>query len=191
MTDDRRPDKYSIADASSYVKIRYGVRVVGGPLLKGYVEPEKMDFVTGCLHIIPGLESRLIGHHVGEKLSFAVPAEEAFGPRREDLVIEKAKADFHFPQGINPSVGMEIPLVAATENAPETVIIREVRDDAILIDLNHPLAGMDLEYDLEILEARPARPTDVCAEWDRQKILDACCPSVPEIILGNEPTNED
>jgi FKBP-type peptidyl-prolyl cis-trans isomerase 2 len=160
-------------------------------LLKGYVEPETMDFVTGYLHVIPGLERRLIGHHVGEKLSFAVPAEEAFGPRREDLIIEKAKADFHFPQGVNPSVGMEIPLVAATENAPETVTIREVRDYTILIDLNHPLAGMDLQYDLEILEARPARPTDVCAEWDQQRIPEAWCPSVPQIVLGHEPTEED
>ncbi len=45
-------------------------------------------------------------------------------------------------------------------------MIREVRQDSIVIDLNHPLAGLALQYDLEIIEARPAISTDVCSEWE-------------------------
>ena len=179
MTDAAAPANYKIADRSCYVKIGYKVQVVDGPVLKGAGEREIMDFVTGYGHVIPGLERRLVGRSQGERMSFTVPADEAFGQRRHELVIEKSKADFHFPPGWEPRPGMEIPLVAANSEAPDTVMIREVRENSIIIDLNHPLAGLALQYDLEIIEARPARSTDVCSEWEEKgceanQCSDAC-----------------
>jgi FKBP-type peptidyl-prolyl cis-trans isomerase 2 len=175
MTDGAVPQTYKIADRSGYVKIGYTVRVVDGPVLKGAGEREVMDFVTGYRHVVPGLERRLVGRCAGEKLSFTVPADEAFGQRQEELVIEKSKADFHFPSGFEPYPGMELPLVTRGSDAPDTVMIREVRQDSIVIDLNHPLAGLALQYDLEIMEARPARSTDVCSEWEEQGTEGNCC----------------
>jgi FKBP-type peptidyl-prolyl cis-trans isomerase SlyD len=70
---------------------------------------------------------------------------------------------------------MELPLVTRGSEAPDTVMIREVRQDSIVIDLNHPLAGLALQYDLEIIEARPARSTDVCSEWEEQGAEGNCC----------------
>jgi len=175
MTDGAVPQTYKIADRSGYVKIGYTVRVVDGPVLKGAGEREVMDFVTGYGHVVPGLERRLVGHGADEKLSFTVPADEAFGQRHEELVIEKSKADFHFPPGFEPYPGMELPLVTRGSDAPDTVIIREVRQDSIVIDLNHPLAGLALQYDLEIIEARPASSTDVCSEWEEQGAEGNCC----------------
>jgi len=191
MADGTKPRDYAIEGASSYVKMRYTVRVVDGPVLKGAVEPEIMDFVTGYMQVIPGLEKRLIGHCTGESLAFSVPPEEAFGLRHDDLVIEKNKAEFHFPPGMEPFPGMEIPLISGNENAPDTVLIREVKEDTIVIDLNPPLSGAALQYELEILEARPATSTDVCSEWDQQKTDQACCPAVPEIVLGVEESDEE
>lgn len=175
MTDSVVPQTYKIADRSGYVKIGYTVRVVDGPVLKGAGEREVMDFVTGYGHVVPGLERRLVGHSADEKLSFTVPADEAFGQRHEELVIEKSKADFHFPPGFEPYPGMELPLVTRGSDAPDTVLIREVRQDSIVIDLNHPLAGLALQYDLEIIEARPASSTDVCSEWEEQGAEGNCC----------------
>jgi len=182
---------YRIAESSCYIKIRYSVRVVGGPVLKGAQEPELMDFVTGYGHVIRGLEKRLVGHGSGEKLSFTVPAEEAFGTRHHELLIEKQKSDFHFPPGMAPYPGMELPLITSASEAPDTVIIREVRDNSIVIDCNHPLAGAALHYDLEIVEARPARSTDVCGEWEQQGADRQCCGQVPEIVLGGEEQSEN
>ena len=155
-------------------------------MLKGASAPETMDFVTGYLHVIPGLEKRLMGHRAGEKLSFVVPPEEAFGVRRKELVIEKPRAEFHFPEGFEPYPGMEIPLVAASENAPDTVLIREIKEDSIIVDLNHPLSGASLQYDLEILESRPAKDSEVCSQWDQQEAGPIGCSSVPEIVLGED-----
>ncbi len=179
-----RPDKQLIRADKSYVKIRYTVRIPQGPILKGAGQPEVMDFVTGYMQVVPGLENRLIGHCAGEKLSFTIPPHEAFGDRREDLVIEQPKDEFHFPQGVTPYPGMEIPLVSSGDNAPDTVVITAVREQTILIDLNPPMAGVPLHYDLEILEARAARSEDVCSEWTPETSEQACCPSVQQIVLG-------
>lgn len=187
MTDSAEPDRFKIGDATSYVRMSYRVRISDGPVLKGAHEPAIMDFVTGYLQVIPGLEKRLLGHGAGDRLSFTVPPEEAFGLRREDLVIEKPKTDFHFPPGVEPYPGMELPLVASGPNAPDMVMIRELKDDSIVVDLNHPLAGAALEYDLVVVEARPARPTDICSEWDSRNTGESCGGPAPEIILGQAP----
>lgn len=184
------PQGYRIAGESSYVKITYRARIPGGAILKGSGEPAVMDFVTGYRQVIPGLEKRLVGHGEGEKLSFTVPPEEAFGEFREELLIEKSRADFYFPEGMRPYPGMELPLVAGGENAPETVMIRQVKGDSVTIDLNHPMAGKALRYELEIVEARPARESDVCSEWDRHEGGSACSASVPEIVLGEDPPKD-
>ena len=95
-----------------------------------------------------------VGHEVGEKLSFSVPPEEAFGPRHQELVIEKSKKDFHFPAGMEPYPGMELPLVTGDNNAPDTAIIREVREDSIVIDANHPLSGATLTFPSTFVTAK-------------------------------------
>lgn len=178
------PGRFQISDTKSYVKIRYRVRIENGPVLKGAAQPEEMEFVTGYSQVIPGLERRLIGHLVGEKLAFTVPPEEAFGLSHKDLIIEKNRNEFHFPGGLVPYPGMELPLVSSVEGAPETVIVREIKGDIIVIDCNHPLSGASLQYDLEIVEARPATEKDVCAEWEETSGSEACGGSPHELILG-------
>lgn len=177
MTENTLLSGYRIEDRNSYVKISYRVCMADGRPLKGAVEPEVADFVTGYQQVIPGLERRLIGHETGERLSLVVPPQEAFGLRRTDLVFEKDKSDFHFPKGVQPYPGMEIPLVAGSPDAPDTVMIEAVKDNVIVINLNHPLAGVELHYDLEIIEARRSTETDVCPEWNRQGEAGECAAS--------------
>jgi FKBP-type peptidyl-prolyl cis-trans isomerase SlyD len=175
----------------SYVKIKYSVRVANGRVIKGVPEPELMDFVTGFRQVIPGLEDRLRGHSVTQKLSFIVPAEEAFGPRHQELIVEKKKSDFHFPAGMKPFTGMEIPVITGSDCGPDTAIIRAITEETITIDCNHPLAGAALEYNWEIVEARPATATDMCSEWEDEKgESDCACSSPCELVLGRE-VNED
>jgi FKBP-type peptidyl-prolyl cis-trans isomerase SlyD len=178
----------TIQDKSWFVKLNYRVRVPNGRIIKGAVDPDTLEFVTGYQQVIPGLEKRLIGHTRGDKLSFTVPPEEAFGPRYEQLVIEKRKEDFHFPQGYYPFVGMELPIILSRDEGPDTVIIKEIKEETIVVDGNHPLAGSPLQYDLEIIEARPAQANEVCAEWDgssNQSCASGSCSGGPkEIILG-------
>ena len=178
---------YEIAASGAYVKIRYKVKIVGGPVLKGSDQMETMDFVTGYKHVIPGLEKRLIGATQGQKMVFDVPAEEAFGKRDDSLVFVKDKKEFHFPPGYEPYPGMEISVIFNDDEGPDSVRIKDVREDGIVIDFNHNLAGFDLAYELEIIEARPSRSSDVCAEWDRKPEDDSPCSCAPhEIVLGKD-----
>jgi FKBP-type peptidyl-prolyl cis-trans isomerase SlyD len=187
---------YKIKDHKSYVKIKYQVRVVDGPILKGAGQPEEMDFVTGYAQVVPGLEKRIIGAGAGESLSFTVAPDEAFGPRIPELVIEKKREEFHFPPGYAPYIGMEIPLVGGGES-PDTAMIKEIKTDTIVIDVNHPLAGKSLQYHLEIIEARPAGSDDICGEWELESERSSCasgdcssgeCSSVCQFVLGKEPS---
>ena len=66
MNDSLNLEPYKIQDSGSYVKIRYRVKIVGGPILKGATELETMDFVTGYGHVIPGLKSALLEKHMGK-----------------------------------------------------------------------------------------------------------------------------
>jgi len=190
MSDTNPSSTYKIQDSGGFVKISYTVKIADGPVLKGAGDPEIMDFVTGYRQVVPGLEKRLIGRSQGEKLVFSVPPEEAFGVRHQELIIEKSRADFHFPRGMEPYPGMELPMITSSDDAPDSVIIREVREDTIVIDANHPLSGATLEYDLRIVEARPATESDVCSEWDVQKSEscascgESCGSSPHQIILG-------
>lgn len=185
MIEPGEPGEFRISDSKVYVKIRYSVRVEGGPVIKGADRLEEMDFLTGYSQVIPGLEKRLIGHTVGDKLAFTVPAEEAFGIRHQELVIEKKRSEFHFPGGLEPYPGMELPLISSAQGAPDTVIVREIRGDTIVIDCNHPLSGAALQYDLEIIEARPATEKDICGQWEETSNAEPCGCAPHEIVLGS------
>lgn len=187
MVDGTNNQLFKIEDSSSFVKIRYQVRVENGPILKGAETPEVMDFVTGFRQVIPGLEKRLLGHGIGESLSFTVPAKEAFGERRDDFIVIKDKKEFHFPEGFYPYPGMEISVVTNMDEGPDTVRIKEVRENDIVIDFNHPLAGCSLKYTLEIIEARPSKATDICSEWETEKGEGGCSSCAPqEVVLGQD-----
>lgn len=186
MDNNTNDQVFRILDTSSYVKLRYQVRVENGPILKGADKPEVMDFVTGFRQVIPGLEKRLLGRSAGESMTFTVPADEAFGERRDDFVVVKDKKEFHFPEGFSPRPGMEISVITNMDEGPDTVIIKEVRDNDIVIDFNHPLAGFPLKYTLEIIEARPSKASDVCSEWESEKgeSCGSCAPH--EVVLGQD-----
>lgn len=189
MADNSTPGNSGVVDTGWYVKIKYKVRVVDGPILKGGAEPAIMDFVSGYRQVIPGLEKRLLGHFAGEKLVFTVPPEEAFGLAYAELVFAKGREEFHFPAGVEPSPGMEIALVSSDPNAPDSVLIKEVLQDKIVIDCNHPLAGKALQYDLEIIEARPAREDEICAEWET-KTYEGNLPDLEGIVLRGEDSKQ-
>ncbi len=81
---------------------------------------------------------------------------------------------------------MQIPIITSHSEAPDTATIKEIRENSIIIDLNHPLSGAALDYDLEILEARPATSKDVCAEWEQQSAEGSCSGNMHTMVLGQQ-----
>jgi len=113
---------------------------------------EPLSYLHGAGNIIPGLESALLGKAVGDKLTVAVPADQAYGLRDDALIQELPSTMF---SGIDQiSVGMEFH--AETEQGMQVVTVTNVDGDKVTIDGNHPLAGIDLNFDVEITDIRAA-----------------------------------
>lgn len=123
-----------------------------GKVLDSSEGQEPLSYLHGAGNIIPGLESALEGKTVGDKLNVAVPAADAYGLRSDDLVQELPTNMFSGIEKIE--IGMEFH--AETEQGLQVVTVTRVEGDQVTIDGNHPLAGIDLNFDVEITEVRAA-----------------------------------
>ncbi len=123
-----------------------------GKVLDSSEGQEPLSYLHGAGNIIPGLEDALEGKKVGDKLTVAVKAAEAYGLRDDSLVQQLPSTMF---SGIdNIEVGMEFH--AETEQGLQVVTVTHVEGDQVTIDGNHPLAGVDLTFDVEITDIRAA-----------------------------------
>ena len=113
---------------------------------------EPLAYLHGAGNIIPGLEKALLGKSVGDKFTVSIPAAEAYGLRDDSMVQELPSNMF---SGIeNIEVGMEFH--AETEQGLQVVTVTNVEGDNVTIDGNHPLAGVDLTFDVDVADIRPA-----------------------------------
>jgi FKBP-type peptidyl-prolyl cis-trans isomerase SlyD len=118
---------------------------------------QPLTFLTGAGEIIPGLESRMYGMKEGEKRKIEVPAEEAYGPSDPNL-IQKVPREYF--QGIQLEIGL--PLQAQTpEGQIINMIVIDFDDNTVTVDLNHPLAGRDLVFEIEVVNVREATPDEI------------------------------
>lgn len=118
---------------------------------------QPLTFLTGVGEIIPGLESRMYGMKQGEKRTIEVPAEEAYGLSDQNLVQKVPRQYF---EGINLEVGL--PLQAQTpEGQIINMVVVDFDENAVTVDLNHPLAGRDLVFEIEVVNIREATPDEI------------------------------
>ncbi|RXG15348.1 FKBP-type peptidyl-prolyl cis-trans isomerase 2 [Leeuwenhoekiella aestuarii] len=130
------------------VQVHYTGKLTNGQIFDSSVDKEPLEFQLGQGQIIPGFENGLIDMKVTEKKTVTIPESEAYGEVRKDLFQEVPKAEL--PPEIDPQVGMG--LVAKNPDGSERQLrVAEVRNESIVIDANHPLAGQDLVFDLEVV----------------------------------------
>lgn len=123
-----------------------------GKVLDSSEGQEPLSYLHGAGNIIPGLEKELLGKKVGDKLNVSVKAAEAYG-ERDDSMVQKLPSSM-FSGVDNIEAGMEFH--AETEHGLQVVTVTSVEDDEVTIDGNHPLAGVDLTFDVEITDIRAA-----------------------------------
>ncbi|XQW84314.1 FKBP-type peptidyl-prolyl cis-trans isomerase [Thalassotalea piscium] len=134
------------------VVLHYAVSDSEGTLIDSSYDHEPLAIIYGTGFLIPGLEEALIDHKVGDKFEVSVDADKAYGERHDGYVQTVPKAMFESIEDLE--VGSQ--LRATTDEGEQTVIVINVTDDEITVDGNHPLAGIDLKFDVEILEIRDA-----------------------------------
>lgn len=133
------------------VKVHYTGKLVDGQVFDSSLEREPIEFTMGQGQLIPGFEKGLLDMKVNEKKTINIPAEEAYGAPRAELVQEVDKNQL--PEEIKPEPGMG--LVSKSPDGREmNLVVKEVKENSIVVDGNHPLAGKDLVFDLEVVEIK-------------------------------------
>lgn len=132
------------------VKFDY-VLTVDGEVVDSSEGKEPLEYTQGQNMIIPGLENALVGLKTGDKKTVIVAPEDAYGPVDERGVIEVPKENLG--PDIDPQVGMVLQMTGAAGEAFPGKIV-DVKEEVVIIDFNHPLAGKELKFDVEITEVK-------------------------------------
>ena len=131
------------------VKVHYHGKLTSGETFDSSAGREPLEFEVGSGMVIKGFDDGVTGMKVGDKKTINIPFDEAYGPRNPDMVIEMPKD--RFPKDLDIEVGM--PLGMSDQQGQQfQVTIVEIKEDVVLLDANHPLAGQDLVFDLELVE---------------------------------------
>ena len=140
----------NIAD-KMYVAIDYTLTLESGQEIDKSPEGQPLGFITGTGQIIPGLEKALMGRAAGDSAKLVIEPEEAYGPVKDDLFQEIPKSQFPTDVEIKPGMAFE----AQGPQGPFMITITKVNDnDTVTVDLNHPMAGKQLHFDVNVIEVR-------------------------------------
>lgn len=138
------------------VRFHYTVSEQGQEALETSKEREPMAILAGRGNIIPGLDKALDGHVAGDSFGVDVAAADAYGERRDGLSQRVPKKHFG-AQKLSP--GMQV--VLNTNFGPRAVTVQKVGMSVVDVDLNHPMAGKDLHFEIEIVEVREASKEEI------------------------------
>ena len=109
---------------------------------------EPLEFTLGQGQMIPGFEKAVSGMEVGQSKQVSIPSQEAYGDKKKEMIMEVPKENF--PPDITPEVGQQLAVNTQGKQVPVTVT--EISGDTVVLDANHPLAGRDLKFDIELVE---------------------------------------
>jgi FKBP-type peptidyl-prolyl cis-trans isomerase 2 len=137
------------AKTGDTVKVHYTGKLKNGSVFDTSKNQEPFQFTIGDEIVIPGFEEAVIGLSEGETVTVAVPKEKAYGPRRDELLVNVDRK--RLPNGLEPELGQQLEIKRTEgDNVPATVV--QVTDDAVTLDANHPLAGHDLLFDIKLVQ---------------------------------------
>lgn len=137
------------------IKVHYHGKLVDGTMFDSSEGREPLEFEVGSGMVIPGFDEGVTGMAAGDKKTIHIPADEAYGPKQEDMVMEFPKE--RFPADMIPEVGMQLNM-SNGQGQDFPVVIVELQEATVILDANHPLAGQDLIFDLELVEISGGSP---------------------------------
>src|SRR5204863_5579536 len=137
------------------IKVHYHGRLTNGETFDKSEGREPLEFEVGSGMVIKGFDDGVTGMSVGEKKTINIPYDEAYGPRNPEMVIEMPKD--RFPQDMEIEPGMPL-MMSDGQGQQFQVTVAQIKDESVTLDANHPLAGKDLVFDLELVEIVGGKP---------------------------------
>ncbi|MDC4223583.1 MAG: peptidylprolyl isomerase [Candidatus Manganitrophus sp.] len=137
------------AKRGNTVKVHYVGTFEDGTVFDTSREREPLPFTIGEGEVIPGFEEAVVGMNPGESKKIVIPAENAYGPRHEEMVLVVDRQ--HLPEGVDPQVGQQYQ-IPQSDGQSIVVTVTDTSESSVTLDGNHPLAGRELTFEIELLE---------------------------------------
>ncbi|TVR60763.1 MAG: peptidylprolyl isomerase [Gemmatimonadales bacterium] len=138
----------SEATQGSTVHVHYTGRTEDGTVFDSSADRDPLSFELGSGRVIPGFESAVEGMQIGDEKTVTIPSTDAYGPRRDELIHEVGREQL--PPDLSPEVGQHLHLRTPDGQTMQVQVV-EVGDESIALDANHPLAGKDLTFEIELV----------------------------------------
>jgi len=135
------------------VRVHYHGKLRSGETFDTSNGREPLEFTVGSGQVIKGFDDGVKGMQVGDKKTVEIPVNDAYGEKSQDMIIEFPKDQF--PPDMNPEVGQQLMMTNGSGQSFPVVVV-EVKTESVVLDANHPLAGQDLIFDIELVEIVPA-----------------------------------
>ncbi|MBD2021198.1 peptidylprolyl isomerase [Leptolyngbya sp. FACHB-36] len=139
----------SQAKQGDTVKVHYTGKLDDGTVFDSSTSGDPLQFTIGEGMIIPGFEQAVLGMAPGDSKTELIPTDQAYGPHQEEMVVVIDRQQM--PAEIEPEIGQQLQIQQPTGQVIP-VIITDVSGSAVTLDANHPLAGEDLTFDIELVE---------------------------------------
>ncbi len=149
---EEQPEATEVVSDNKVVQMHYEGTLDDGTVFDSSEGREPLEFIYGVGMLIPGLEDQMEGLRVGDRKTVRVAADDAYGPYMDEALQEIPLNQM--PADIQLQEGMQ--LVAQSPQGPIPVTVLEIREETVIIDFNHPLAGEALTFDIEVVAVRDA-----------------------------------
>ena len=140
------------------VSMHYKLTDNDGNLIDSSEGKEPLNYLHGAGNIIPGLEKALTGKTEGDSLTVKVPPEEGYGIVHQELIQTVDRAAFQGVDTIEPGMSFQ---GQSEEGAVQQIVVTAVDGDKVTVDANHPLAGIELNFDVEVISIRAATEDEI------------------------------
>ena len=143
---------------NAVVSIHYTLTDDDGAVLDSSEGAEPLNYLHGAGNIIPGLEKALVGKTTGATLKVSVAPEEGYGDVQPDLLQQVPLAAFQGVETVEPGMAFE---AHDAQGNVRSVVVKSVDDETVVVDANHPLAGVQLNFDVEVVAIRDATEEEI------------------------------
>jgi len=131
------------------VKVHYTGKLDDGTVFDSSIDREPLEFTIGESQVIAGFEEAVVGMNLNESKTATIPAEQAYGPHHPEMVVSVDRE--RFPEHLKPEVGQQLQM-RQEQGQVIVVMVTDVSESHVSLDANHPLAGKDLTFDIELVE---------------------------------------